>query len=107
MRCIKIVAVEGLNKSVLTTFKRLQTYTHSWNKSALIAGMWGYCISSPMILEIHPWFIIPLSTYLGELIKHLGIGVIITLTSRNRLIKSNFAIDFSKVTLWNINSPKS
>lgn len=40
MRCIKMVSVDGLNKSMLATLKRLQIYTHSQNKFAVIVGMW-------------------------------------------------------------------
>lgn len=65
MRCIKIVLVDGLNKSMLTPFKRLQTYTHTCNKFPLIVGMRGYCVAGSVILEILSSLFIPIITYLG------------------------------------------
>lgn len=48
----KLMSVDGLNKSMLTTLKRLQNYTYSWNKFALIFGMLDYYIAGYIILEI-------------------------------------------------------
>lgn len=48
----KLMSVDGRNKSTLTTLKRFQNYTYSWNKFALKFGMQDYCIADPIILEI-------------------------------------------------------
>lgn len=61
----KLMSVDGLNKSILTTLKRLQNYTYSWNKFALIFGMQGYCIAGPIILESLNSLFILIITYLG------------------------------------------
>lgn len=61
----KLMSVDGLNKSTLTTLKGLQNYTYSWNKFALIFGMQGYCTAGPIILEILNSLFILIITYLG------------------------------------------
>lgn len=60
----KLMSVDGLNKSTLTTLKRLQNCTYSWNKFALILGMQDYCIACPIILEILNSLLILIITYL-------------------------------------------
>lgn len=63
----RLMSVDGLNKSTLTTLKRLQNYTYSWNTFALIFGMQDYCIAGPIILEILNSLLILIITYLRAL----------------------------------------